>query len=69
MPIKYKGSNGCLANTSTTVITTTLGPCASGPCGNGGTCLPSGSGFSCACPTGVSGTRCEIGTPILYFIF
>ncbi|CAB4014837.1 fibrillin-2-like isoform X48 [Paramuricea clavata] len=35
-------------------------PCASAPCFNGGTCSNSGTSFSCSCPVGYSGDRCEI---------
>ncbi|XP_071823083.1 uncharacterized protein [Apostichopus japonicus] len=38
-------------------------PCAAMPCLNGGTCSPSTAsplGFTCTCPNGYSGDRCEI---------
>ncbi|XP_028410753.1 uncharacterized protein LOC114533436 isoform X5 [Dendronephthya gigantea] len=36
-------------------------PCASDPCFNGGTCANNGSSsFSCSCPVGYTGYRCEI---------
>ncbi|PIK36441.1 hypothetical protein BSL78_26730 [Apostichopus japonicus] len=38
-------------------------PCAAMPCLNGGTCSPSTAsplGFTCTCPDGYSGDRCEI---------
>ena len=35
-------------------------PCASDPCLNGGTCSNNGQSFSCSCPVGYNGDRCEI---------
>ena len=35
--------------------------CASNPCRNGGTCRSSGSGYTCSCISGWTGTRCESG--------
>lgn len=35
-------------------------PCASAPCQNGGACAADGSGYTCACQEGYSGTDCEI---------
>ena len=35
-------------------------PCAENPCLNGGQCFPSNyGGFTCQCPSGYSGQRCE----------
>ncbi len=35
-------------------------PCAQIPCLNGGQCSPNGfGGFTCRCPPGYSGQRCE----------
>ena len=35
-------------------------PCAQNPCLNGGQCIPNGlGGFTCQCPPGYSGQRCE----------
>ena len=35
-------------------------PCADNPCLNGGACMPNGfGGFTCQCPPGYSGQRCE----------
>lgn len=34
--------------------------CASFPCFNGGFCTDELNGFNCTCPTGTSGTLCEI---------
>lgn len=33
--------------------------CSSYPCQNGGTCVDISNGFTCICPTGMSGTLCE----------
>ncbi|XP_033120853.1 fibropellin-3-like [Anneissia japonica] len=38
------------------VVTTA---CASAPCLNGGTCSQTTIGYSCTCPSGYTGTRCE----------
>jgi hypothetical protein len=35
------------------------GACDPNPCQNGGLCLASGSGYSCACASGWEGTNCE----------
>ena len=36
--------------------------CASGPCNNGGTCVDViGSGFTCTCPPGFTGSECQTG--------
>ncbi len=35
-------------------------PCADNPCLNGGACMSNGfAGFTCQCPPGYSGQRCE----------
>lgn len=34
-------------------------PCASFPCGNGGSCLNTGNSFSCTCASGYSGSSCQ----------
>lgn len=36
--------------------------CSSGPCLNGGKCIESGNSWSCNCPGGVSGNRCQVVT-------
>ena len=41
--------------------TTTMGPCLSSPCANGGQCIPSASdSFTCSCPKRYTGANCEI---------
>ena len=37
-------------------------PCASSPCLNGATCQVTGTGstYTCTCPSGYSGTNCQI---------
>ncbi|KAF8767201.1 Fat-like cadherin-related tumor suppressor [Argiope bruennichi] len=37
-----------------------LGVCSSQPCMNGGTCIPTNSGFSCQCLSRYQGSHCEI---------
>ena len=34
--------------------------CTSNPCQNGGNCVENGNAYTCNCPVGYSGTRCEI---------
>jgi cubilin len=36
-----------------------MSPCASGPCLNGGTCIPLATSFVCNCPLGYSGFMCQ----------
>lgn len=40
-------------------FTTRTDFCASNPCANGGACQNGESGYTCACPPGFSGARCE----------
>ncbi|XP_038067480.1 mucin-19-like isoform X4 [Patiria miniata] len=49
-------------NCMTQVIVTGGGvsPCASGPCLNGGTCNVQGQAWTCTCPTGFSGSNCQL---------
>uniref|UniRef100_A0A8C6SPB6 Coagulation factor VII n=1 Tax=Neogobius melanostomus TaxID=47308 RepID=A0A8C6SPB6_9GOBI len=35
--------------------------CSSGPCSNGATCVDLGQDFTCLCPEGFSGLRCDLG--------
>jgi hypothetical protein len=43
-----------------------IDPCASQPCMNGGTCLPTaGNSFSCMCPSSYQGVDCSIGKLLL----
>ncbi|XP_062575528.1 uncharacterized protein LOC134237456 [Saccostrea cucullata] len=37
-------------------------PCSPNPCQNSGTCSVSGSSYTCTCPSGWSGTNCEIAS-------
>ncbi|XP_064483526.1 agrin-like isoform X2 [Ornithodoros turicata] len=39
-------------------------PCGNSPCLHGGLCLPHLERFTCACPTGFGGTRCQLPTPV-----
>lgn len=34
-------------------------PCENEPCHNGGTCIQEGELFTCDCPLGYSGSKCE----------
>ena len=36
--------------------------CDSSPCQNGATCIPTSTGFRCACPSGTAGDLCEFDT-------
>ncbi|XP_038059354.1 sushi, nidogen and EGF-like domain-containing protein 1 isoform X2 [Patiria miniata] len=42
---------------------TEITACNPNPCQNSGTCALNGSGFSCTCPTGYTGTMCETVPP------
>ena len=44
-----------------------INECASNPCQNGGSCTNQVNSFSCVCPIGFSGTRCERKFSILSF--
>jgi hypothetical protein len=44
-------------------------PCADNPCLNGASCVSNGfGGFTCQCPPGYSGHRCEDRKNIIVFI-
>uniref|UniRef100_A0A914XDL5 Uncharacterized protein n=1 Tax=Plectus sambesii TaxID=2011161 RepID=A0A914XDL5_9BILA len=49
--------------TTTPSTTTFYNPCMSGPCQNGGTCLPVGSSYTCQCPPHYTGTNCQNAPP------
>ena len=38
-----------------------MNDCRSSPCNNGGTCRDQMGVFTCLCPNGFEGYRCEIG--------
>ena len=42
-----------------------INPCASNPCMNNGSCVDLANQYSCSCPAGFSGTRCETGWVVL----
>jgi hypothetical protein len=46
----------------TNSIYTDTNACSTGPCLNGATCTPTGTGstYSCNCPAAYSGTNCQI---------
>ncbi|XP_063960800.1 mucin-17-like [Lytechinus pictus] len=46
--------------TGHTCETPSINPCASGPCENGGICMPFNTYFQCDCPEGFFGTTCEV---------
>ncbi|EDO42097.1 predicted protein, partial [Nematostella vectensis] len=33
--------------------------CAGNPCANGGTCIDGKNSFTCTCPSGYTGSKCE----------
>jgi len=45
---------------SAPLAVTPLDACAASPCQNGGTCVPSGSTYSCVCASGFSGVTCNV---------
>ncbi|XP_041472957.1 hyalin isoform X48 [Lytechinus variegatus] len=52
---------GCpIGWTGHTCETPSINPCASGPCENGGVCMPFNTYFQCDCPEGFFGTTCEV---------
>jgi hypothetical protein len=44
----------------TTSTTTPLNYCNSNPCKNGANCISKINGYTCACPSGITGSNCEI---------
>jgi len=60
----YQASHPNLGTQTGTVATPfcNLNECLSSPCQNGGTCIDSINGFSCDCPSGYTGMRCEFLT-------
>ncbi|XP_006866854.1 PREDICTED: delta and Notch-like epidermal growth factor-related receptor [Chrysochloris asiatica] len=54
---------GCLAGPVPSAPLPAPEPCAAQPCQNGGVCTPAAAGqpgYSCTCPAGVSGARCQV---------
>ena len=43
--------------------------CASFPCYNDGICSEDGQGFTCECPAGFDGPRCEVEGIFIYLLF
>ena len=44
-------------------------PCSDAPCFNGGSCVISGSSYSCSCLLGFRGSRCQgIITPLCHML-
>lgn len=44
-----------------TLYQTDIDECSSDPCANGGTCKDGIEAFTCSCPKGFSGQRCQEG--------
>ena len=59
-PHACTSKNGVTIHNFTPVAVSSDTSCASDPCFNGGTCSDELSTFSCSCPFGYTGTRCEI---------
>ena len=57
------GTCSCLAGYTGPLCQTDIDECASTPCQNGGSCTNFAGGYSCSCPTGITGTNCEVTNP------
>jgi hypothetical protein len=52
-------STGTTSTGGTSTVVTTVNPCATNPCLNGGTCIASGTAYTCKCAGAYFGNQCE----------
>ncbi|KAG8508280.1 Sushi, nidogen and EGF-like domain-containing protein 1 [Galemys pyrenaicus] len=63
--MEYAGSYLCVCHTPHNVSHSLPSPCDSDPCMNGGSCEARDDAYTCACPRGFHGQRCEQARPRL----
>ena len=50
------------------IFVSDIDDCAENPCQNNGTCIDGLDGYTCTCPSGYTGTTCEISKLVHVFV-